>query len=218
MATEDNGRWLIVGLGNHGARYCGNRHNVGFMVVNALIDRSDGLSWRSSTRFSGELAVGQLSGRSVVALKPQTYMNLSGRSAGPLAHFYRIPAERVIAIHDDIDLDPGRVKVKLGGGAGGHKGLLSLIEHLGSADFVRVRLGVGRPAVGDVSDYVLSDFPADDDEVVEEMIARSTKAVRTVITRGAKEAMNRYNRPPKRPRPKVTDEETNEKPDEPRES
>ena len=123
-------RWLIAGLGNPGPQYAGNRHNVGFMVVDSLCESDDSLEWKSSSRFQGELAIGTLSRRPVVLVKPQTYMNLSGRTVGPLAHFYRVPAERVIVVHDEVDLPLGRMKIKQGGGDAGHNGLRSVTESL----------------------------------------------------------------------------------------
>jgi PTH1 family peptidyl-tRNA hydrolase len=188
--------WIVVGLGNPGPRYEGNRHNIGFMVAEALYRRGRHLQWRSSTRFEAELAKGALGRHDVVLVKPQTFMNLSGRSVGPLARFYRVPPERLIVIHDDVDLEPGRLKVKAGGGDGGHKGIRSTAQELGAADFIRIRCGVGRPEVGEVTDYVLRDFTDGEREILEDEIKRAASAVTTVMNRGLREAMNRYNRPP----------------------
>jgi len=189
-------RWLLVGLGNPEPRYRGNRHNIGFMVVEQLARKAE-LPWRRSTRFSAEIALGELSKRPVVLAKPQTYMNLSGQCVVPLAHFYRVPCSRIIAVHDEVDLELGRLKVKQGGGDGGHNGLRSITELLGDPDYLRVRVGVGRPAVGDVTGHVLSDFRQEEAEQVADTIERAARAARTLITRGLKEAMNRFNRPPK---------------------
>lgn len=195
--ARDLERWMVVGLGNPGPRYRDNRHNVGFMVVDLLCADEDTLQLRGSQRFDAELAVGELARHPTVVLKPQTYMNLSGRSVGPVAHFYRIPPERVIVVHDDVDLGLARLKLKRGGGDGGHNGLRSVTECLGSPDYVRVRFGVDRPARGEVADYVLSGFSAAEQAAVDEGVGRAARAVRTVITRGLKEAMNRFNRAPK---------------------
>lgn len=201
--------WMVVGLGNPDASHRKNRHNIGFMVVDALCDREDDLQWRSSNRFSAELAKGSLRGEAALLVKPQTYMNLSGRSVGPLARFYRIPPERIIAIHDDVDLDLGRLKIKAGGGDGGHKGIKSLAQDLGSPAFIRLRFGIGRPAFGDVTDFVLKDFRAEEWKTVEKQIKQAMKAVGTITKRGLREAMNRHNRyAPKKPKDKSNTDST----------
>lgn len=151
---------LLIGLGNPGARYAGNRHNIGFRAVEAIAERHGLGPWKR--RFQGEAAEGRIGGEKVLLLKPMTYMNESGRAAGEAARFYKIPPEDMIAFHDELDLAPGRVKVKQGGGHAGHNGLKSLTAHCG-ADFWRVRIGIGHP--GDkakVTSYVLSDFPKAD--------------------------------------------------------
>jgi PTH1 family peptidyl-tRNA hydrolase len=203
VAGEQSDRWLVVGLGNPGDEYKDNRHNIGFIVVERLATQSDA-SWKRAAKHRAEMATGQLSRRPVVLLKPQTYMNLSGESVGPAAHYYRITSDRVIAVHDDIDLELGRLKVKLGGGDGGHKGIRSIAQHLGGPDFVRVRVGVGRPRHGDVTNFVLGGFHREEREAAEDAVARAAKAVRLVITRGVTEAMNRLNRPPRPRKPTST--------------
>jgi PTH1 family peptidyl-tRNA hydrolase len=153
--------WLIVGLGNPGSRYEGTRHNVGFDVARALIER-----WQLGTpkkRFGGLVAEGRTGpgGPRVAVLLPQTWMNESGRSAGPARGAYKVPLDRVLAVHDEIDLPFGDVRSRLGGGLAGHNGLKSLKQHLGSADFARVRIGVARPDSTDpeiVAAYVLGRF------------------------------------------------------------
>lgn len=125
-------------------------------------------------------------------------MNLSGRSAAAVSRFYEVALERMVVIHDDVDLELGRLRVKAGGGDGGHKGIRSLALELGSPAFLRVRFGIGRPAVGDVEDFVLQDFRAEERETVEETVARAAEAVRTVLRQGLKEAMNRFNGPVQR--------------------
>lgn len=147
---------LLVGLGNPGPRYQRNRHNIGFMAAEAVAAAHGFGPWRR--RFRGELAEGRMAGQKILALKPQTYMNASGEAVGEAARFFKLAPERVIVLHDDLDLAPGRVKVKLGGGNAGHNGLRSIDAHLGNG-FWRVRLGIGHP--GDkalVHDYVLHDF------------------------------------------------------------
>ncbi|MFP3920456.1 MAG: aminoacyl-tRNA hydrolase [Dichotomicrobium sp.] len=147
---------LLIGLGNPGARYAGNRHNIGFRAVEAIARRHGFGPWKR--RFQGEAAEGRIGGEKVLLLKPMTYMNESGRAAGEAARFYKIPPDDMIAFHDELDLAPGRVKVKQGGGHAGHNGLKSLTAHCG-ADFWRVRIGIGHPGEkAKVTGYVLSDF------------------------------------------------------------
>jgi PTH1 family peptidyl-tRNA hydrolase len=147
---------LVVGLGNPGSKYAGNRHNIGFMAVDEIVRRHGFSAWRK--RFQGEVAEGTLGGEKVLVLKPLTYMNESGRSVGEAMRFYDIDPSQVIVFYDELDLEPGKVRVKLGGGAAGHNGIRSMIAHAGP-HFVRVRLGIGHP--GDktmVQPHVLSDF------------------------------------------------------------
>jgi peptidyl-tRNA hydrolase, PTH1 family len=190
--------WIVVGLGNPGEQYAGNRHNVGFMVVEALGVAADSLCWRSSRRFEAELAMGPVQGHALLLVKPQSYMNLSGRAVGPLAQHHRVPPERIVAVHDDVDLELGRLKLKAGGGDGGHKGIRSMTEALGSPDFFRVRFGVGRPEEGQVTDHVLRDFEESEREELEQQVERAGQAALAVMARGLKEAMNRFNRGPRK--------------------
>jgi PTH1 family peptidyl-tRNA hydrolase len=151
---------LIVGLGNPGARYERNRHNIGFMAVDAIVRRHGFGPFRA--KFQGEIAEGSVGGERVYALKPQTYMNLSGDSVGAAARFYKIAPEEIAVIHDEIDLAPGKIKVKRGGGAAGHNGLRSIDAAIG-AEYWRVRLGVGHPGMKElVQPYVLQNFSAED--------------------------------------------------------
>ncbi len=153
---------LVVALGNPGSEYAGNRHNVGYMAADEIVRRHRFSGWKS--RFQGETAEGVIGGERILLLKPHTYMNLSGQSAGAAARFLKIPVEDLIVLHDELDLPPGRIRVKRGGGAGGHNGLKSIDAHLG-ANYRRVRIGIGHP--GDktlVSGYVLHDFAKADAE------------------------------------------------------
>jgi PTH1 family peptidyl-tRNA hydrolase len=151
---------LLVGLGNPGSRYSRNRHNIGFMAVEAIARRHGFPGFRS--RFKGELAEGTIAGQRVLLLKPQTYMNASGESVGDAARFYKILHSEILVIHDEIDLRPGKLRVKLGGGSAGHNGLRS-IDALVGADYWRVRIGVGHPGVKElVQPYVLQNFSAAD--------------------------------------------------------
>ena len=156
---------LIVGLGNPGARYAGNRHNIGFMAVEAIARRHAEGAWRR--RFQGVAAEGLLGGERALFLLPGTYMNDSGRAVAEAAHFYKLGVSEVVVFHDEIDLAPGKVRVKTGGGVAGHNGLRSITAHIGN-DYRRVRMGVGHPGAKDlVQAYVLSDFAKDERPWVE---------------------------------------------------
>ena len=153
---------LFVGLGNPGPRYAHNRHNVGFMALDAIVARHDFGPWRK--RFQGAVSDGTLSGKKVIALKPMTYMNESGRSVGEAMRFFGIESKDVVVFHDELDLAAGKVRVKTGGGLAGHNGLRSLGAHIGP-DFQRVRIGIGHPGVKElVQHYVLHDFAKADEE------------------------------------------------------
>ena len=182
---------LVVGLGNPGREHVHDRHNVGWMVVDELARRHDG-SFRS--KFAGQLAEIRVDGLKLALLKPETYMNLSGSSLAAAARFYKLPTEQLAVVHDDVDLDSGRIQVRLGGGLAGHNGLRSVRQSLGSAEFLRVRVGVGRPGRGDrrpVADYVLSPFAPEDD--VEALVGRAGDAVETLVRDGLEEAQRRFN-------------------------
>jgi len=183
---------LVVGLGNPGREYARNRHNVGYLVVDELA-RRHGATWRS--KFSGQLAEIRLDGHKVALLKPETYMNESGRSVGAAVRFFKLEPDAVLAVHDEGDFDLGRVELKVGGGLGGHNGLRSLAQHLKTQDFLRLRIGVGRPERGDprpLADYVLSDFEPHDD--AEALIARAADAVETLDADGVERAQAAVNR------------------------
>jgi PTH1 family peptidyl-tRNA hydrolase len=160
---------LLVGLGNPGARYAGNRHNIGFMAVDAVAKRHSIGPWRR--RFQGVACEGPLSGARALLLLPGTFMNESGRAVGEAAHFYKLPPAAITVFHDEIELRPGKVRVKTGGGNAGHNGLRSISEHIGN-DYRRVRIGVGHPGSKDmVQHYVLSDFANSEQPWVEALIA-----------------------------------------------
>jgi PTH1 family peptidyl-tRNA hydrolase len=182
---------LVVGLGNPGREHTRDRHNAGWMVADELARRHDG-SFRS--KFSGQLAEIRLDGLRLGLLKPETYMNDSGRSLSAAARFFKAEPDGIAVVHDDVDLDPGRLQVRLGGGLAGHNGLRSIKPALGTADFLRVRVGVGRPGRGDrrpVADYVLSPFAPEDD--AEALIARAADAVETLARDGLEAAQRRFN-------------------------
>ena len=182
---------LAVGLGNPGREYARNRHNVGWMVVEELARRHGG-SWRG--KFSGQLAEVRIDGHKVALLKPETYMNESGRAVKAAASFYKVEPDAVPIVHDEGDFDLGRLQVRLGGGFAGHNGLRSIAQHLGTNDFLRLRIGVGRPGRGDprsVADYVLSPFELEED--VGALVSRAADAVETVAREGVEAAQQRFN-------------------------
>lgn len=157
-SDEGKQMWLLVGLGNPGTQYEKNRHNVGFMAVDAIQEQSSGFDVYRS-KFQGKISEGRIGGVKIVLLKPETYMNISGKSVLACAQFYKILPEKIIVFHDELDIPPADVRVKLGGGNAGHNGLKSIQQHMGTPDFWRVRIGIGRPEhKGDVSNFVLSDF------------------------------------------------------------
>jgi PTH1 family peptidyl-tRNA hydrolase len=184
--------WLIVGLGNPGRRYRGTRHNAGFRVVDGLAARWD----VAVSREAHQALVGETrrDGERVLLVKPQTYMNESGAAVASIQRFYRIDPEHIVVVHDDVDLDVGRVRIRSGGRAGGNRGIASIIEVLGDPGFLRVKVGVGRPPAGPVpSNYVLSVPPADEAEVLAEGEARAADAVELLLVDGPVRAMNRIN-------------------------
>ncbi len=183
---------LVVGLGNPGREYARNRHNVGWMVVDELAKRHDG-GWRS--KFSGQLAEIRLDGHKLALLKPQTFMNESGTSVGAAMRFFKLDPDAVLVVHDEGDLDRGRLQLRLGGGLGGHNGLKSIAQHLKTQDFLRLRVGVGRPGRGDprpLADYVLADFEPHDD--VEAIGWNAAQAVETLEAEGIERAQADVNR------------------------
>jgi PTH1 family peptidyl-tRNA hydrolase len=197
--------WLIVGLGNPGKKYSANRHNVGFMAVDAVAQDGLGLAWKE--KFSGVYARGEVFGRTAMLLKPMTYMNLAGDSVQPAMAFTKVDMGEVIVVHDELDLPFGEVRIKLGGGHAGHNGLRSIIERAGSADFVRVRVGIGRPPVdfrGEVADYVLHDFDPVERAELGDVIVKAVEATRRIVTLGTAAAMNTVNAkaPPRNGPPK----------------
>jgi peptidyl-tRNA hydrolase, PTH1 family len=182
---------LVAGLGNPGREYERTRHNVGWMVVDELAQRH-GASFRA--KFSGRLAEPRVDGRRLALLKPETYMNESGRSVGAAVRFFKVEPQRLLIVHDDVDLEPGRLQARLGGGLAGHNGLRSIAQGVGTQEFLRLRIGVGRPGRCDhrnVADYVLAPFdPADDPE---SLVARSADAVEMLASEGLQAAQRAFN-------------------------
>jgi PTH1 family peptidyl-tRNA hydrolase len=182
---------LLVGLGNPGPRYETTRHNVGFMAVDRIADRFRiGLTQQ---KFHGRYGSGIVCDASLVLLEPETFMNVSGKSVAAAAQFYRLEPDAIIVAHDDIDLDLGKVKVKRGGGHGGHNGLRDIAAKLGTKDFVRIRIGVGRPEHGDVTNWVLSRFRDDEMSMVEDALDTAADAVEVLVKDGLEAAQNEIN-------------------------
>lgn len=185
------GRTLVVGLGNPGADYAAHRHNVGFMVVDELSRRTgDPLAQR---KFKGRFATTQVAGRPAVLLQPETWMNLSGRSVAGAAQFYGTDVGDVVVVHDELDLPFGRVKVKEGGGHGGHNGLRSIFQDSGMREFLRVRVGIGRPVRGDAADHVLTPFRKAELSELPFLIDRAADAVEALLRDGFAAAANQIN-------------------------
>ena len=182
---------LVVGLGNPGRRHERDRHNVGFMVVDELAHRHGGIF---KAKFSGRIAEVRLDGRRLALLEPDTYMNDSGRSVQPAAAFYKTPLETLLVVHDEVDLELGRLQARLGGGLAGHNGLRSIAGRLGSPEFLRLRVGVGRPGRGDpraVADFVLAPFAPEDD--AEAIVGRAADAVESIARLGLEESQRLFN-------------------------
>ena len=182
---------LVAGLGNPGRRHERDRHNVGWMIVDELARRHGG-TWKS--KFNGSIAETRIGESRVALLKPETYMNESGKSITAAARFFKVEPEALLVVHDDVDLEVGRLQARAGGGLAGHNGLRSIAQALGGQDFLRLRIGVGRPERGDarpVADYVLSPFAPEDDP--EGLVTRSADAVEAVLADGLAVAQQRYN-------------------------
>jgi PTH1 family peptidyl-tRNA hydrolase len=193
---------LVVGLGNPGPKYAGTRHNAGFMVADALQRRAAGSGWQE--KFQGLASRVELDGRPALLLKPLTFMNLSGRSVARAAAFFRIEVAGIVVVHDDLDLEFGVVRVKVGGGTGGHKGIASCAAVLADPGFVRVRVGIGRPSFGDATDYVLQSFSKAEAAELPDIVERAADAVEAVVERGAVKAMNEFNGTAIGPAPRST--------------
>jgi peptidyl-tRNA hydrolase, PTH1 family len=182
---------LVAGLGNPGPRHERDRHNTGWMVIDEIARRRDA-SFKS--KFNGKIGETRLDDSRVALLKPETYMNESGRSIAAAARFYKVAVEDVLVVHDDVDLEVGRLQARAGGGLAGHNGLRSIAKALGTPEFLRLRIGVGRPGRGDqrgVADYVLSPFELHEDR--EAIVARAADALEVVVLEGLEEAQRRFN-------------------------
>lgn len=192
------GMWLIAGLGNPGNRYEQTRHNVGFMVLDCLVEKLGSPHWKSSgNREQTEIRFS--SGRKALLVKPQTFMNRSGDALVDLLAFYKIEPAQLVVVHDDVDLPLGSLKLKLGGGDGGHNGLKSVAGRLGTTEFIRLRFGVGRPnpedkAYQELSDWVLARFAVAEEPLVDQVVQRALQALELVVSEDFKNAQNKVNR------------------------
>lgn len=185
--------WLLVGLGNPGAKYASTRHNMGFLALDGLADR-EGFRF-NKLRFRAWTAQWKVGDQQVLVMKPQTYMNLSGESVGEAARFYKIPADHVLVISDDVSLPAGKLRIRAGGSAGGHNGLKNIIQHLGTDQFPRVRVGVGEKPHPDydMADWVLGKFQGEDKKAIDGAVKRAADAVECFLKEGPDRAMNRFN-------------------------
>lgn len=184
--------YLIAGLGNPGSTYRRTRHNAGFMVLDRLAERFSIPFDRS--KFNAVFGRGSINGVEVVLAKPQAFMNRSGLPIRNLANFFKILCKDIVVVHDDIDLTFGRIKIKMKGGHGGHKGIISLIDAFGSGEFARIRVGVGRSAARSVTDHVLGRFNSEEEQTLDRLIARAQEAVVSYLVDGITECMNQFNR------------------------
>jgi peptidyl-tRNA hydrolase, PTH1 family len=187
-----DGGALIVGLGNPGPHYSGTRHNIGFMVLDELASRAGVFSWHE--KHSGLESRAIIATHSCTLLKPQTFMNLSGRSVSRAAQFFHYESQDIIVVHDEVDLEFGDIRVKNGGGTAGHKGLKSIKQDIGNTDFLRIRFGVGRPQHGSVSDFVLDTFSAEENISLLDTIKRATDVLEFLVGNDFVRTMNRFNK------------------------
>jgi PTH1 family peptidyl-tRNA hydrolase len=190
---------LIAGLGNPGAKYAGNRHNIGFMCVDRFAHENSLTFARSNSH--AKIVESRIAGHDIVLAKPQTFMNNSGVSVGGLVRKFKVKFENLIVVHDDLDLPLGRIRIRLGGSSAGHKGINSIVQHLGNQEFIRVRIGIGRPngqesnenGEDEVISHVLSDFTPDEKELMQQVIPCVSEALQCLLTLGLTETMNKYN-------------------------
>ena len=192
LDSLDKANTLIVGLGNPGLAYRHNRHNIGFMVADVLAQKLEIPLKR--VKFKAQIGNGKVEGIPVIIAKPLTYMNNSGEAVAPLVHYFKVPLERLLVIHDDMDLPLGTLRMRPSGGSAGHNGMLSIFDKLGTNAIPRLRVGIGRPPGRmDPADYVLQDFPKSDEELLKMVIAQACEAALAFITTGLEKAMNTYN-------------------------
>ena len=193
MQGRSSDTWLIVGLGNPGREYEKTRHNAGFRAMDILAQKLG--CQPDKLKYQGLYCQATYQGKKLLLLKPQTFMNLSGRSVAPLAAFFKVPAKNIIVMFDDISLPPGRLRIRADGSAGGHNGIKSIIAELGNQDFPRVKIGVGaKPHPDfDLADWVLSAFTAQEEKALQPALERAADAALAIIDHGVPEAANRFN-------------------------
>ena len=185
--------WLFAGLGNPGRQYAGNRHNAGFLVIDEILRRVGAVAPRA--RMGADLSEAAMAGTKVVFCKPMEFMNVSGQAISRAAGFWKIPPQQILVVHDDMDLDFGRMKLVEGGGTGGHNGLRSIVAELGTESFCRLRFGIGRPPPAwEGADFVLADFSAEERKSLPNLIEEAADASQTIVKGGMVAAMNRFNR------------------------
>ena len=191
--SRDSAPMLWVGLGNPGPEHARQRHNIGFMALDEIARRHGFGPWRK--RFKGEVAEGSIAGQRILALKPQTYMNLSGESVREAAQFFKIPVEsHVVVVSDDLDLPPGSIRLRKSGGSGGHNGLKSITEMLGTEGYPRLRLGIGRSSTVPTENYVLMSIPETEKKLYAQAVLTASEAIETLLTEGIEKAMSLFNK------------------------
>ncbi|GAG67568.1 unnamed protein product [marine sediment metagenome] len=187
---------IVVGLGNPGLKYEFTRHNIGFRIVDSLA-RNIEIEFKKAKSYYSLISRGMISNHKVILIKPQTFMNLSGRAVSKVVSYYKIPLQDLLIVYDDLNLELGQVRIRKKGSAGGHKGIESIMQYLGSEEIPRLRIGIGNPLVNfnfDCVSYVLSNFNGDEKDKIKETIQLSTEAIKTVIEDGFEKAMRKYNR------------------------
>jgi peptidyl-tRNA hydrolase, PTH1 family len=191
--------WLVVGLGNPGSQYQGNRHNVGFLVVDELLRRGRAPAPRA--KFGAEINEASVAGDKVLFCKPMEFMNLSGQAVARAAQFWKVAPAQTVVVHDELDVPFGRLKLGIGGGPGGHNGVRSIIADWGTPEFNRVRVGISRPTHGrDAAAYVLENFTRDEQAQLPLLVGEAADAVETIVSSGLSTAMNRFNAKKKEPK------------------
>ncbi len=183
--------WLLVGLGNPGSRYARTRHNIGFLAIEELLGR-EGLEFRERTDY--KICDGSIEGERIAIMEPLTFMNRSGSAVRKVADRFAVFPENIIVVHDDLDLDTGRLKIRRKGSSGGHKGVESIIQSIGSSDFVRVKIGIGRDQSVPVEKYVLSKFTKEELPLVRDAVGMAADSIPFIISEGVEKAMNKFNK------------------------
>lgn len=183
--------WLIAGLGNPGPRYSRTRHNAGFLVIEEITKR---LCLKPIKEEDSRIWIGKIDGNEVILIEPLTFMNLSGSAIERALRQFKVPNENLIVIHDDIDMETGKLRIRKGGSSGGHRGVESIISSLGDRDFIRVKIGIGRDKTMAVEDYVLSRFKEEEIPLISETIAKAADSVISIVTEGVDKAMNKFNK------------------------